>query len=167
MKFNHYGEGMAKGLWVVLRHLFRPPITVRYPEQRLNTSRRIRGNELVWSEERCTGCEICARACHISAIQMEVDPVKVDRKNKVYKYNVDTGYCIMCGLCVEACPWKALYMGYDYERAKYRRDELKQTKEIMKETPEKHVSGYFYPDKAEQLPKQTLLIDKITEEKKK
>ncbi len=156
---------MAKGLVLVFQHLFRRPITVQYPEQRLNTSRRIRGNELVWSEEKCTGCEICVKACHIGAIHMEVDPVKVDRKNKVYKYDVDIGFCIMCGLCVEACPWDAVHMGYDYERAAYRRSELKQTKEIMKETPEKHVSAYFSPDRAEQLPKQTLLVDKITEEK--
>ena len=119
MEFKRSGQGMAKGMWVVLQHLFRQPITSQYPEQRLNVSRRIRGNELVWSEEKCTGCEICAKACHISAIQMTVDPVKVDKKNKVYTYNVDTGYCIMCGLCVEACPFKALYMGADFERAKY------------------------------------------------
>ena len=165
MKFNFYGAGMGKGMMLTLQHLFRRPITVQYPEQRLNTSRRIRGNELVWNDEKCTGCEICARACHIGAIVMEVDPVKVEKKNKVYKYEVDTGYCIMCGLCVEACPFKALYMGYDYERAKYKRGDLVQTKEMMKETPEKHVSGYFYPDKAANLPLQTLLIDKISEEK--
>ena len=165
MEFKRSGQGMARGMWVVLQYLFRHPITNQYPEQRLNVSRRIRGNELIWSEEKCTGCEICSKACHISAIQMTVDPVKVDKKNKVYTYNVDTGYCIMCGLCVEACPFKALYMGADFERAKYRRDELKQTKENMKETPARHVSGYFYPDKAAALPVQTLLIDKITEKK--
>lgn len=165
MKFERSGEGIVRGLMLVIKHLFRPPITVQYPEQRLHTSRRIRGNELVWSEERCTGCQICARACHISAINMTVDPVKVDKKNKVFTYEVDTGYCIMCGLCVESCPWNALYMGYDYERAKYKRGDLVQTKEMMKETPERHVSGYFYPDRAAKLPLQTLLIDKITEKK--
>ncbi len=165
MKFERFGLGMAKGMVVTFKHLFRAPITSQYPEERLNTSRRIRGNELIWNEEKCTGCEICAKACHISAIVMEVDPVKVDKKNKVYKYEVDTGYCIMCGLCVEACPFKALFMGYDFERAKYRRGELVQTKEMMKETPEKHVSGYFYPDKAANLPLQTLLVDKISEKK--
>jgi NADH-quinone oxidoreductase chain I len=166
--FSRSGQGMAKGMWVVIQHLFaRKPITSQYPEQRLNVSRRIRGNELVWNEEKCTGCEICAKACHISAIQMTVDPVKVDKKNKVYTYEVDTGYCIMCGLCVEACPFKALYMGADFERAKYKRGDLKQTKEMMKDGPERHVSGYFYPDKAAARPLQTLLIDKINEEKKK
>ena len=77
---------------------------------------------------------------------------------------MDTGYCIMCGLCVEACPFEALYMGYDYERAKYRRGDLVQTKEMMKATPEKHISGYFYPVFAAKLPTQTLLLKKITEE---
>lgn len=165
MKFERYGNGIAKGMMLTLRHLFRHPITIQYPEERLNTSRRIRGNELVWNEEKCTGCQICAKACHISAIDMAVDPVKVNKRNTVYKYEVDTGYCIMCGLCVEACPFDALFMGYDYERAKYRRGELVQTKEMMKETPEKHVSGYFSPEHAAKLPPQTLLLDKIREKK--
>ncbi|MDO8577967.1 MAG: NADH-quinone oxidoreductase subunit I [Dehalococcoidales bacterium] len=165
MEFKRSGQGMAKGMWVVLQYLFRHPITNQYPEQRLNVSRRIRGNELIWSEEKCTGCQICARACHISAINMTVDPVKVEKKNKVFTYEVDTGYCIMCGLCVESCPWDALHMGYDYERAKYKRGDLVQSKEMMKETPERHVSGYFYPERAAKLPTQTLLIDKIAEKK--
>ena len=84
-------------------------------------------------------------------------------KYKVLEYMIDTGYCVMCGLCVEACPYEALYMGADFEKAKYRRDDLKQPKEIMKFTPEKHVSGYFYPEFATKLLPQTLLVDKIAE----
>ena len=57
-------------------------------------------------------------------------------------------------------------MGYTYERAKYRREELVQNKEDMQAgTGDKRPSGYFYPDIAAKLPKQTLLIEKITEEK--
>ena len=44
---------------------------------------------------------------------------------------MDTGYCIQCGLCVEACPYDALFMGFSYERAKYRRNELVQADDAL------------------------------------
>ncbi len=165
MKFERYGIGIAKGLTVTIRHLFRHPVTVQYPEHRLNTSRRIRGNELIWSQEKCTGCGTCAKTCPLGAIEIITSTNLIENKYAVEKYQVDTGYCIQCGLCVEACPYEALHMGYAYERAKYRRGELVQTKEMMLESPDRQVSGYFYPELAEKLPEQTLLLEKITEKK--
>jgi len=159
LKFERYGIGIARGLSVTIRHLLRRPVTTQYPEQRLNVSRRTRGNELIWDEKKCTGCGTCAKACHIGAIHITTSTNLVDNKYKVEKYEVDTGYCIFCGLCVEACPFEALFLGYDYERAQYRRGDLVQTKEKMMETPEKKVSGYFYPRRAARLPRQSLLVD--------
>jgi len=163
LKFERYGIGIAKGLTVTIRHLFRHPVTVQYPEQRLNTSRRIRGNELIWDSIKCTGCGTCVKTCPQGAIEIVTSTNLVENKYAVEKYQIDTGYCIQCGLCVEACPYEALYMGYSYERAKYRRGELVQTKEMMLESPDRQVSGYFYPDFAAKLPRQTLLVERITE----
>ncbi|MDO8568636.1 MAG: NADH-quinone oxidoreductase subunit I [Dehalococcoidales bacterium] len=161
--FEQTGIGILKGMTITLKNLLRHPITVQYPEQRLNTSRRIRGNELIWSQERCTGCCTCAKACHIGAIKIITATNPVNNRYAVETYRVDTGYCIHCGLCVEACPFDALYMGYDYERAAYRRNVLVQQKEDMMETPERKVSGYFHPDRAAKLPRQTLLVERINE----
>ena len=165
MKFERYGIGIAKGLTVTIRHLFRHPVTTQYPEQRLNPSRRIRGNELIWSQEKCTGCGTCAKTCPQGAIEIITSTNQVENKYAVEKYQVDTGYCIMCGLCVEACPYEALYMSYAYECAKYRRGELVQSKEVMLESPDRKASGYFYPERATKLPRQTLLLERITEKK--
>ncbi|MDI6814639.1 MAG: FAD-dependent oxidoreductase [Dehalococcoidales bacterium] len=63
MRFERYGKGIAKGMALTFKHLFRKPITTQYPEERLTTSRRIRGNELVWDKEKCTGCATCAQSC--------------------------------------------------------------------------------------------------------
>lgn len=160
MKFERYGKGLAKGLRVTIRHLLRHPVTTQYPEQRLNTSRRIRGNELIWDNIKCTGCGTCAKTCPQGAIEIVTSANPVENKYIVEEYQVDTGYCIQCGLCVEVCPFEALYMGYSYERAKYRRGELVQTKEMMLESADRPVSGYFYPDRAVKLPKQTLLVER-------
>ncbi len=166
MKFERYGIGIAKGLRVTIKHLFRHPITVQYPEQRLNVSRRIRGNELVWSREKCTGCATCAKTCPQGAIQITTAVNAEENRYEVEKYEVDTGYCISCGLCVEVCPYDAVYMGYAYERSKYRRLEVVQSKEdMMLEAGEKQPSGYFHPEIAAKLPRQTLLVERITEEK--
>lgn len=165
MKFERYGIGIAKGLTVVIKHLLRHPTVSQYPEQRLNTSRRIRGNELVWSQERCTGCGTCAKACPQGAIEIATSTDPVENKYVVEKYHVDTGYCIQCGLCVEACPYDAVYMSYAYECAKYRRGDLVQDKEVMLESPKRKISGYFHPEIAKKLPRQTLLIERITEER--
>ena len=165
MKFERYGIGIAKGLRVTIRHLLRRPVTVQYPEQKLNVSRRIRGNELIWDNKNCTGCATCAKTCPQGAIEIVTATSVEDNKYEVEKYCVDTGYCIQCGLCVEACPYDALFMGYSYERAKYRRGELIQSDDDLLESPERPASGYFHPDIAEKLPEQTLLVEKITEKR--
>jgi NADH-quinone oxidoreductase chain I len=166
LKFERYGIGIAKGLGVTIRHVFRHPITTQYPEERLNISRRTRGNELVWSREKCTGCATCAKTCPQGVIHIVTSVNAEENRYAVEKYEVDTGYCISCGLCVEACPYDALYLGYAYERAKYRRSEVVQSKEdMMLEAGEKQPSGYFYPEIAAKLPRQTLLVERDAREK--
>jgi NADH-quinone oxidoreductase chain I len=160
LKFERYGLGIAKGLSVTIRHLLRRPVTTQYPEQRLNPSRRTRGNQLIWDQDKCTGCGTCAKACHIGAIHISTSTNPVDNKYEVKSYEIDTGYCIFCGLCVEACPFEALFMSCEYECAQYRRGDLVQGKEEMAETPGKRVSGYFYPGRAARLPGQSLLVNK-------
>jgi NADH-quinone oxidoreductase subunit I len=76
------------------------------------------------------------------------------------RIEVDMGYCIQCGMCVESCPYGALFMGYAYERAKYRRRELVQADEELMASPERRASAYLHSDLAGELPEQTLLVDR-------
>ncbi len=160
MKFERYGIGIAKGLTVTIRHLLRHPITTQYPEQRLNVSRRTRGSELIWDNIKCTGCATCAKSCPQGVIQIVTSVNPVENKYEVERIEVDIGYCIQCGLCVEACPFEALYMGYAYERAKYRRGEMVQADEGLLSSAERQRSGYMYPEIAAELPEQTLLVER-------
>jgi formate hydrogenlyase subunit 6/NADH:ubiquinone oxidoreductase subunit I len=164
--FERYGIGIIKGMTVTIQHLLRHPTVNQYPEQRLNVSRRIRGNELIWSRERCTGCCTCAKACPQGAIEIVTATNAADNKYDVTTYRVDTGYCIQCGLCVEACPYDALFMGYSYERARYRRGDVVQENDALAESTKRPASGYYHPEIASKLPKQTLLVEKITEKRK-
>jgi NADH-quinone oxidoreductase chain I len=165
LQFERYGKGIAKGLRVTINHLLRHPVTVQYPDQRLHTSRRIRGNELIWYDVKCTGCGTCAKSCPQGAIEIVTSVNLEQNKYKVEKIEVDTGYCIQCGLCVEACPYEALFMGYAYERAKYRRSDVVQTNEELLPSADRRPSGYMHPEIAKELPRQTLLLERITEEK--
>ena len=164
MKLERYGKGLAKGLMVTIRYMWRHPITTQYPEQRLNTSRRIRGNELIWDNIKCTGCATCAKTCPQGAIQIITSVNLEENKYKVEQFEVDNGYCIQCGLCVEACPYDALYMGYSYERAKYRRGDIVQSNEMLLASAERRPSGYMHPEIAQELPVQTLLIERNLKE---
>jgi formate hydrogenlyase subunit 6/NADH:ubiquinone oxidoreductase subunit I len=83
-----------------------------------------------------------------------------ENKYLVEKFEADMGYCIFCGLCVEACPYDALFMGYAYERARYRRGELVLAKEDLLESEARKPSGYFKPKIEASLPRQTLLLDR-------
>jgi formate hydrogenlyase subunit 6/NADH:ubiquinone oxidoreductase subunit I len=66
---------------------------------------------------------------------------------------------------VEACPFDALFMGYEYERNTYRvADQTLEKEELV--TPDKRrASGYMHPEIARELPEQSLLLD--TDKRKK
>ncbi len=156
MRFERYGLGMAKGLRVTLKHLFRRPITTQYPFERLDTARRIRGNELVWDRERCTGCATCAKSCPQGNI--EIVTSGGDNTYIVEKFELDAGRCIFCGLCVESCPFEALFLSRNFELASYQRGRLVLSKEELRLSAENQPSGYARPEVEKTLPEQTLLV---------
>jgi len=86
--------------------------------------------------------------------------MRCDLTYEAEKFEVDTRKCIFCGLCVESCPYEALYMGYDYERATYRCQELVLEKEDLLLPDKIRPSGYARPKVEETLPEQTLLVNR-------
>lgn len=133
-----FGSGIARGLRTTLQHLFKRPVTVQYPEERLPLPLGYRGRvALVYDEEReryrCTACGLCAKACPVEIIQITRAR---DEKGKPIPYPERFEYnlleCIVCGLCVEACPFEALTMTQERELAVYSRKEADQDRERMR-----------------------------------
>lgn len=157
MPFNRYGAGIARGMLMTLKHVFRQPITTQYPEWRLNNSKRIRGFELVWVPVKCTGCTTCAKACPQGNIEI-VTSRGEENSYAVDKFEVDIGRCKSCGLCVESCPFEALFMSRNYELAQYQRRKLVQGKEEVRMSDKKQPSAYCKPWLEASLPAQSLLV---------
>ncbi|MBI4333515.1 MAG: NADH-quinone oxidoreductase subunit I [Chloroflexi bacterium] len=160
MKLSRYGQGIAKGMALTFKYFFTKPITTQYPEEKLQTSKRIRGNELVWVPYKCTGCATCAKYCLQGNIEIVTNGQTPDGRYAVEKFEVDIARCIMCGLCVESCPFDALYMGMSYELAAYQRGDLVLSKEKNTIGEDKQPSAYFRPNLEKVRPAQTLLIER-------
>ncbi len=124
-----YGMGVMRGMLITLRHVFRPPITVDYPEIERNVPERARTN-LLWFEERCTGCSTCAQACPDGCILVETAP-RPDGSLEIKRYEIDFRLCMYCGLCTEACPYQAIQSGGRYDDAVYVFEEMYRDKEAL------------------------------------
>ena len=143
-----YGVKMLRGLLVTLKNLTKKPFTVQYPEQRLKQHPRFRGEEFVWYEERCTGCASCAKYCPLGIIKIVTDPSdtapKQGDKYRLDVFDIEIARCMFCGLCVEACPYDALFMGSGFEQGRYSRKGMVIGLEQLRQG-EKHPSSFFRP----------------------
>ncbi len=145
-----YIKGVFIATWTGLRHLSHPRMTLRYPEQKLDLEGPgykydakqgvglpgFKGRHLLFFE-KCTGCQLCAIACDGVAVAIDMQKVskgKPQNKKDIWPA-VDYGRCVFCGLCVDACPFDALYMTNDYELSAYDKMGLKYTPDMLAVPP--------------------------------
>ena len=141
-----YGLGMVKGMMVTIKHLFRPPFTVQYPEEVRPIPARARTN-LLWFEERCTGCSTCAQACPDGCILVATSP-NPDGTRRIDRYEIDFRICMYCGLCVEACPYEAIQAGGTFKDAVYNFDDMYKDKHALTALAREHLrhNDFSYPN---------------------
>ncbi len=133
---------MFWGLFIVLKHMFRKPVTEKYPEEKRKLPERSRGRHYLtkWNDglDRCVGCELCSIVCPSQAIYVKPaanDPEDPHSHGERYAsdFQINMLRCIFCGYCEEACPTGALILGNEYELSGYNRESLIYTKEMLTE----------------------------------
>src|SRR5438270_9688877 len=117
-----FGLGVAKRMLTTISHLVKPPVTIQYPEERLDMPIWTRGRprliyEVDTGELRCTACGACALACPVDVIKIEQHPSPTGKGKVLDRFDIDMAGCIECALCVEACPFRAITMAPDFEMA--------------------------------------------------
>ena len=122
---------LIEGFALTFKHLFRNPITVNYPDQKVPMFPKYRGKQVLMRDEngleKCVACGLCAVACPADAIYLEAaenDGSVMAGPRYASVYQIHKTRCIFCGYCEEACPVSAIFMGKDYELAVYSKDDF-------------------------------------------
>lgn len=146
-----YLPQILQGLKVTLTNLFRPKVTLEYPDQRPAIPQRYRGVPTLVkdpdSREKCVSCQLCEFVCPPKAIRITPGAIAEDATNahveKAPKeFEIDMLRCIYCGLCEEVCPEEAIFLQEVYSVCGTSRDEFVNNKEKLYELggtlPDRH-----------------------------
>ena len=122
------------GMSITGRYLFKPKITIQYPEEKTPQSARFRGLHALRryenGEERCIGCKLCEAVCPAYAITIETAE-RDDGRRRTSRYDIDLTKCIFCGFCEEACPVDAIVETNIFEYFGDKRGDLYFTKDML------------------------------------
>ncbi|PKL82393.1 MAG: NADH-quinone oxidoreductase subunit NuoI [Ignavibacteriae bacterium HGW-Ignavibacteriae-3] len=122
-----YIPEIAKGMALTLKSMFRPNVTLQYPEERFEPSSSYRGRPVLVEEnngvERCVACGLCSRVCPALAIEVQAAETELEKERYPEKFEINMLRCIFCGFCEEVCPEEAIVMSKDYELVFSNRDD--------------------------------------------
>ncbi len=114
-----YIPEIAKGMALTLKNMFRPNVTLQYPEVRFEPPASYRGRPVLVQEnngvERCVACGLCSRVCPALAIEVQASETDLEKERYPVKFEINMLRCIFCGFCEEVCPEEAIVMSKDYE----------------------------------------------------
>jgi formate hydrogenlyase subunit 6/NADH:ubiquinone oxidoreductase subunit I len=134
------GAGLVKGLAVTLKHMLRPAVTQQYPEVKPDLPARTR-SVIALKQENCTVCYKCSRECpdwciYIDAHKETNPPASGGKARSVKvldRFAIDFSLCMYCGICVEVCPFDALFWSPEFEYSTYSILDLVHEKEKLEE----------------------------------
>jgi formate hydrogenlyase subunit 6/NADH:ubiquinone oxidoreductase subunit I len=134
-----FGIGLLKGMAVTLKHMFKHNTVIQYPDEKQDLPSRTRG-VIALKEENCTVCMLCARECpdwciyidsHKEQIPAKRQGGRPRKRNVLDRFAIDYALCMYCGICVEVCPYDALFWSREFEYAEYDIRELTHEKEKL------------------------------------
>ncbi|MCI0656024.1 MAG: NADH-quinone oxidoreductase subunit I [Acidobacteria bacterium] len=124
-----YLPGILKGMWLTLKHMFRPKVTLRYPEEKWQVPEYYRGLPVLVADQdgrtKCVACFLCQWVCPPRAITIQAQELASNNVEKgPREFEINMLRCIMCGYCEEVCPEEAIFMSKHYELTGKSRQEL-------------------------------------------
>lgn len=133
--------GLFKGMGLTLKAMFtKAPVTM-YPDEKEIPVPRARG-VISLDAEACTVCMLCARECpdwciYIEGHKEERPPAKpggrIKTRATLDRFDIDYSLCMYCGICVEVCPFDALFWSPEYEYSEPKIADLLHNKEKLTE----------------------------------
>ncbi|MFE5856594.1 NuoI/complex I 23 kDa subunit family protein [Streptomyces sp. NPDC056500] len=135
------GSGLAKGLAVTLRTMTKKTVTAQYPEVQPDLPPRTRG-VIGLFEENCTVCMLCARECpdwciyidsHKETMPATAPGGRERSRNVLDRFAIDFSLCMYCGICIEVCPFDALFWSPEFEYAETDIRELTHERDKLRE----------------------------------
>ncbi|HEY1330682.1 MAG TPA: 4Fe-4S binding protein [Actinomycetota bacterium] len=120
--------------------MMKPAVTQQYPEVKPDLPARTRG-VIALKEANCTVCYKCSRACpdwciYIDAHKETHEPASGGKGRSVKvldRFAIDFSLCMYCGICVEVCPFDALFWSPEFEYAEYDIGSLTHEKEKLED----------------------------------
>ena len=107
-------------------------VTVQYPHESETPAPRSRG-VIALKEENCTVCMLCSRSCpdwciYIEGHKTKAPPRRPGGKERTVsaldRFDIDYALCMYCGICVEVCPFDALFWSPEFEYSEPRLADL-------------------------------------------
>ncbi|MCA2229623.1 NuoI/complex I 23 kDa subunit family protein [Nonomuraea aurantiaca] len=104
--------------------MLRKSVTQQYPEVKPALPSRSRG-VIALVEENCTSCMLCARECPDWCIYIDSHKETLPapeggrprQRNVLDRFAIDFALCMYCGICIEVCPFDALFWSPEFEYA--------------------------------------------------
>ena len=134
-------RGLATGLRVTLQAMTRRAVTGQYPDVVPALPPRSRG-VIALLEENCTVCMLCARECpdwciyidsHKDVIPAREEGARDRTRNVLDRFAIDFALCMYCGICVEVCPFDALFWSPEFEYAELDISDLTHERDRLRE----------------------------------
>jgi len=132
--FNLYQgiKTMIVGMGQTGKAIFRPAVTLQYPNERWELPVNARGILFVNIDD-CIGCLKCARICPVECIYIDAVKASADEdlgkassgnpiRQHVIRFDIDMFKCCYCDFCTTVCPTECIYMTDEYENGVYSRD---------------------------------------------
>lgn len=131
-----YIPAIVEGLQTTVKHMFKPKMTVQFPEEGPILPANYRGVHRLNRDEqgrvKCVACYMCSTACPAHCIDIVAAPSPwPDREKYPETFVIDELRCIYCGMCEEACPVDAIELTTLYDLTGLSREEMMFDKEKL------------------------------------